>query len=235
MNQRLNSFDQPIGPEVDGWSRRPLPPITPMVGQYCRLEKLDADKHAAELYAAFAQAPDWRDWTYLPRGPFDTAADYAAYAHEAARSADPFHYAIIDAGTGKPLGTAAHMRIDPDNGVIEVGAITYAPALKRGKAGTEAMFLMMRRAFDELGYRRYEWKCDHLHAGSRRAAERYGFRFEGIFRQAIIYKGRSRDTAWYSITDREWPLIARAFGQWLSPDNFDADGIQRRPLAGFRP
>jgi RimJ/RimL family protein N-acetyltransferase len=206
-----------------------------MVGQYCRLEKLDTDKHAHELYAAFSQASDGRDWTYLPRGPYETLADYTAYARRAEASADPFHYAIIDAATGKALGAASYMRIDPDNGVIEVGGITYAPALKRGRAGTEAMFLMMRRAFDELGYRRYEWKCDHLHAGSRRAAERYGFRFEGIFRQAVIYKGRSRDTAWYSITDQEWPAISRAFEDWLSPDNFDVGGVQRQTLASFRP
>jgi RimJ/RimL family protein N-acetyltransferase len=150
------------------------------------------------------------------------------------QSSDPLHHAVIDAATAKPAGTAALMRIDPDNGVIEVGAIIYSRRLQRSRAGTEAMFLLMRRAFDQLGYRRYEWKCDSLNAPSRRAAERYGFRFEGIFRQAWVYKGRNRDTAWLSITDREWPAIRRAFEQWLSPENFDPEGRQRRSLSALR-
>ena len=231
---RVNSFGQPIGDAVDGWTTRPLPPHTPMQGRYCRLELLDADRHGAELYAEYAKAPDWRDWTYLPRGPFDTADAYIAWAREAAALNDPLEFVIIDQVTGKALGTAAHMRIDPANGVIEVGGIVYSPALKRTPAATEAIYLFMRRAFDELGYRRHEWKCDALHAGSRRAAERYGYSFEGIFRQAIIYNGRSRDTAWYAVTDKEWPAIRAAFESWLAPGNFDAQGLQRRTLASFR-
>ena len=144
-----------------------------------------------------------------------------------------FH-AIIDRETGKAVGVASFMRMDPANGVIEVGHIHYAPVMRRTPAGTEAMFLMMRRAFDELGYRRYEWKCDSLNAPSRRAAERYGFTFEGIFRQAVIYKKRNRDTAWFAIIDRDWPAIKRAFEQWLDPANFDASGRQKRQLADFR-
>jgi len=137
---------------------------------------------------------------------------------------------VIDAATGRPLGLASYLRIEPAVGVIEVGHIHYAPALQRSVAATEAMALMMCRVFDELGYRRYEWKCDALNAPSRRAAERLGFRFEGVFRQATITKGRNRDTAWYAIIDRDWPDIRTAFERWLDPANFDGDGRQRRRL-----
>jgi RimJ/RimL family protein N-acetyltransferase len=198
------------------------------------VEKLDADRHAADLFAAFAEAPDSRDWTYLSVGPFADAATYADYVREASAKQDPLHHAIIERASNKPLGTAALMRIDPRNGVIEIGTIAYAPRLQRSRAGTEAMFLLMTRVFDELGYRRYEWKCDALNAPSRRAAERYGFRFEGIFRQAVITKGRTRDTAWFSITDQEWPAVRQGFERWLSPENFDAQGRQRHPLAALR-
>lgn len=227
-----NEFGQPIGEPIPGWTPRPRPPHGPMEGRYCRLEKLDPDRHAAPLFAAYREAPDWRDWTYLPRGPFDAAESYTTWAREQAAQNDPLHFAVVV--DGEPLGTLAHMRVDPANGVIEVGAIMYAPRLQRTRAATEAVYLMMRRAFDELGYRRHEWKCDALHAGSRRAAERCGFRFEGIFAQAVVYKGRSRDTAWYAVTDKEWPVLRAAFESWLAPENFSADGRQRRPLASFR-
>ena len=229
---RRNEFGQPIGEAIDGWRARPWPPHAPMQGRYCRLEKLDPDRHAAALYAAYREAPDWRDWTYLPRGPFDTGEDYTAWARENAALNDPLHFTVLV--DGDALGTLAHMRIDPANGVIEVGAIMYAPRLQRTPAATEAVYLMMRRAFDELGYRRHEWKCDALHAGSRRAAERFGFRFEGVFAQAVIYKGRSRDTAWYAVTDKEWPALRAAFESWLAPENFGADGGQKRSLATIR-
>ena len=205
-----------------------------MIGRYCRVEAADPARHGAGLYEAFAEAPDGRDWTYLSA---DWPADldgYLTYLKEATAKADPFHHAILDTATGRPLGTAALMRIDPGNGVIEVGAITYSPRLKRTPAGTEAMYLLMRRAFEELGYRRYEWKCDGLNAASRRAALRYGFRYEGLFRQAVVYKGRSRDTAWFSITDGEWPRVRAGFERWLMPENFDGDGRQRRSLADLR-
>lgn len=229
---RHNQFGQPIGEDVPGWAPRPWPPQTPMQGRYCRLEKLDPDRHGKALYAAYREAPDWRDWTYLPRGPFDTEGAYIAWARENAALNDPWHFTVLV--DGEPVGTLAHMRIDPSNGVIEVGAIMYAPRLQRTPAATEAIYLMMRRAFDELGYRRHEWKCDALHAGSRHAAERYGFRFEGIFAQAIVYKGRSRDTAWYAVTDKEWPVLRAAFETWLAPGNFDAQGRQKQSLASLR-
>jgi len=159
---------------------------------------------------------------------------YADYVRKEGVKSDPLHHAIVDSQSGKPVGTAALMRIDPNNGVIEIGHIVYSSRLKRTRSGTEAMYLFMRRAFDELGYRRYEWKCDSLNGPSRRAAERYGFRFEGIFRQAVVYKGRSRDTAWFSILDDEWPALRTAFEAWLAPENFGEDGTQRRSLSAIR-
>jgi RimJ/RimL family protein N-acetyltransferase len=234
MTVRTNAFGQPVGAEVEGWSERPYPPRIPIAGRYCRLEPLDVERHAADLYEAYAEPPDDRDWTYLfATRPADLAA-YRAYATTAAASRDPLHFAIVDESTGAAVGTAALMRIDPVHGVIEVGGITYSRRLQKTRAGTEAMYLLMRRAFDELGYRRYEWKCDSLNAPSIAAARRYGFQFEGIFRQAIVYKGRTRDTAWFSILDTEWPLVRVAFEAWLADDNFDDAGRQRRSLAEIR-
>jgi RimJ/RimL family protein N-acetyltransferase len=235
---RTNEYGQPIGPPVPAWTERARPSRTPMEGRYCRLEAVDAERHAAELFSAYMGAPDGRDWTYLfVERPADTAA-FRAYLEKAAASNDPLHYTIVEVpegnGKGPAVGTAALMRIEPVHGVIEVGSITYSPRLKQTRSGTEAMFLMMRRAFDELGYRRYEWKCDSFNAPSRAAAKRYGFRYEGIFRQAVVYKGRSRDTAWYSITDLEWPRVHAAFEAWLAPQNFDAAGVQKRSLAAIR-
>jgi len=148
-----------------------------------------------------------------------------------AKADDPLFHTIVDLATGKAVGVATFMRIDRASGVIEVGNINYSPLLQRTPAATEAMFLMMRRVFEELGYRRYEWKCDSLNAPSRAAALRLGFQFEGIFRQAVVYKGRNRDTAWFSIIDSEWPSLKRAYEQWLGPENFDAEGRQKRKLA----
>ncbi len=205
-----------------------------MAGRYCRLEPVNVERHAAELFDAYADAPDGRDWTYLfAERPADSAA-FATYLQAAAASDDPLHFTIVDLANGKAVGTAALMRIEPVHGVIEVGSIAYSPRVKQTRAGTEAMYLMMRRAFDELGYRRYEWKCDSLNAPSRAAAHRLGFTSEGIFRQAIVYKNRNRDTAWYSIVDTEWPRVRGAFEGWLAPENFDAEGRQRRSLADIR-
>ena len=234
MPQEFNIFGQPVGPSLSGWTERPFPPLTPMSGRTCSLEPLNAGRHAADLHAAYAEAQDGRDWTYMFVGPFAGVSDYAGYLRAETAKRDPQHHAIIDTATGKPVGTAALMRIDPPNGVIEVGHITYSPRLKHSRAGTEAMFLLMTRVFDELKYRRYEWKCDSLNAPSRRAAERYGFAYEGTFRQAVIYKGRSRDTAWYAITDRDWPLVRAAFERWLAAENFDPNGAQRMSLSAIR-
>jgi RimJ/RimL family protein N-acetyltransferase len=170
-------------------------------------------------------------WTYMGYGPFARLDTYTAWAESAAASEDPLFHAIVDQATGKAVGVAAYLRVEPGVGVIEVGHIAYSPILQRTPAATEAMYLLMRRVFDELGYRRYEWKCDALNAASRGAAERLGFTFEGIFRQATLYKGRNRDTAWYSVIDREWPQLKAAFEAWLDPSNFDGVGRQRTRLA----
>lgn len=201
-----------------------------MVGRLCRVEKLDPARHIADMHAAFSAAPDGRDWTYLSIDYTDLET-YRTWLTALAAQGDPMPHAIIDGATDKAVGTASLMRIDPPNGVIEVGHILLAPCLQRTPAATEAMFLMMRRVFDELGYRRYEWKCDSLNAPSRAAALRLGFRFEGIFRQAVVYKGRNRDTAWFSIIDSEWPTLKRAYGRWLDPANFDTEGRQRSRLS----
>jgi RimJ/RimL family protein N-acetyltransferase len=236
QEQIKNYFGQPIGRALPGWSARSHPPRTSMRGQYTIVEPLDAAQHARALFAAFMASPDARDWTYLPTEPPVDAQTYQATLAQAQAGDDPLFYTIFDRPGGRPAGIAAFLRIDRTHGVIEVGHINLSPALKQTRAATEAMYLMMRRAFDELGYRRYEWKCDSLNAASRRAALRYGFRFEGVFRNAIVTKGRNRDTAWFSIIDEEWPEQRAAFETWLAADNFDSTGRQRQPLrAAERP
>ena len=231
MSQHTNALGQPIGEPLPGWVARPFPPRTPMEGRFARLEPIDAARHTDELFDAFAESKDGRIWTYIAYGPFATKDALRALLAEREKVEDPMMYAIRDRRLDRALGVATHMRIDPPAGVIEVGGITYGPALQRTPVSTEAMFLMMRRAFDELGYRRYEWKCDALNAPSRAAAKRLGFRFEGVFKQATVYKGRNRDTAWFSIVDSEWPALRDAFTRWLAPDNFDATGGQRVRLS----
>jgi len=230
MADRLNEFGQPIGFPVEGWTARPMPPQTPMVGRWCRVEPLDVEKHAAELHEANLDDPEGRNWTYLTSDPFQELEPYAAWLRKMSAAGDPFFHAIIDARTGKAVGIAAYLRIDAANGVIEVGHINYSPRLQRTAAATEAMFLMMQRAFDELGYRRYEWKCDSLNEPSRAAARRLGFQYEGLFRQALVYKNRNRDSAWFSMLDHEWPALRAEFERWLAPENFDAQGQQRTRL-----
>jgi RimJ/RimL family protein N-acetyltransferase len=175
---------------------------------------------------------DGRTWTYLPYGPFVDTASHRDWVAEAAAGDDPQFHAIVDAASGQALGVASYLRIAPASGSIEVGHIRYAPALQGTVAATEAMYLMMQRVF-ALGYRRYEWKCDALNAPSRRAAQRLGFSFEGVFRQATVYKGRNRDTAWYSVIDREWPALDEVFRRWLAPGNFDGGARQRESLSAL--
>ena len=226
----VNAFGQPIGFAVEGWTPPPRPPRAPMQGRYCQVEPLDVARHAVDLYASNRTATDPRDWTYLAYGPFESIEDYQAWMQRVCLGDDPLFHAIIDSATGKGVGVASYLRIEPASGSIEVGHINFSPLLQRKPAATEAMYLMMQRAF-ELGYRRYEWKCDALNARSRAAAQRYGLSFEGIFRQATVYKGRNRDTAWYAAIDQEWPALQAAFVQWLDPANFDLDGRQRVRLA----
>ncbi len=203
-----------------------------MTGRFCRLELLDRDRHADHLYEANRTDTRGAMWTYLPYGPFDELAAYDRWVREVAAVSDPSFHAVVDLATGRAVGVASYLRIDPASGSIEVGHIAYSPLLQKTPAATEAMYLMMRRAF-ELGYRRYEWKCDALNAGSRAAAQRLGFSYEGVFRQARVNKGRNRDTAWFAAIDSEWPALDRAFRQWLDPANFDEAGRQRVSLASL--
>ena len=234
MTVYFNALEQPIGAPLPDWTDRARPAPVTLNGRYCRLEPLNVQRHGADLLAAHRLDPEGRNWTYLFSGPFDSDADFHAYLENQAASTDTQHYAVIEQATQQVVGTLALMRIDPAHGVIEVGHVTFSPKLQRTPISTEAQFLLMGYVFDQLGYRRYEWKCDSLNAPSRAAAQRLGFTFEGIFRQAVVYKGRSRDTAWFAIIDSKWPTLRAAFAAWLSPDNFDAQGQQRASLAQLR-
>jgi RimJ/RimL family protein N-acetyltransferase len=233
MTDHRNDLGQPIGFPLPQWTARPRPPRTAMEGHFCRVEPIDPARHAADLHAANAFDREGRNWTYLPYGPFARLEDYRLWLDRVSAGDDPLFHAIIERQSERAVGVASFMRIDPTAGVIEVGGINYALPLQRTPAATEAMYLMMRRVFDELGYRRYEWKCDSLNAPSRAAALRLGFRYEGMFRQATVYKARNRDTCWFSILDNEWPPLQRAFEDWLAPDNFDPAGHQRLSLASL--
>jgi RimJ/RimL family protein N-acetyltransferase len=200
----LNNLGQPIGFPLTEWKPPPLPPRETMAGVYCRLEPLRPDRVAAELFSAFSADSTGGIWTYFPYGPFHSLASYRQWMEDECSSDDPLFFAIVRLVDEKPLGVASYLRIAPASGSIEVGHVALAPALQRSNVATEAMYLMMKNAFG-LGYRRYEWKCDALNAASRAAAQRLGLSFEGIFRQATIYKNRNRDTAWYAAIDREWP------------------------------
>ena len=231
MQPRHNEFEQPIGAPVPDWKGAEAPGRAPLTGRYCRIEPVDVERHAADLYDAYSSAADARDWTYLNVGPFDSLAASREHLTRMAASPDPLHHAVIDLATGKAVGTLALMRIDRVNGVIEVGHVTYSPRLKQTRIATEAMFLLMTQVFEVLGYRRFEWKCDSLNAPSRAAALRYGFTFVGIFRQAIVYHQRNRDTAWFSVLDGEWPALRAGYTRWLDAGNFDAQGKQIERLA----
>lgn len=216
-----------IGAEVVGWTPPPSPPRAPMSGRYATLAPLAADAHAAELFKANSASD--AIWDYLPYGPFASAAAYHRWVREVTAADDPLFFAIRNHESGNWEGVASYLRIAPQAGSIEVGHINFSPALQRSRAATEAMFLMMQWAF-EAGYRRYEWKCDARNLASRRAAERLGLSFEGIFRQALVVKGHNRDTAWFAAIDGEWPALKEAFTAWLAPSNFDAEGRQRERL-----
>ena len=216
-----------LGHLVPNWVPPPRPPHHNLEGRYVTLEPL-ALAHVPDLHAA--NSVDDAIWDYLPYGPFETEALYASWVEDAARSPDPRFFAIRPHATGRAQGVASFLRINPDAGSIEVGHINFAAPLQRTVAATEAMFLMMKWAY-EAGYRRYEWKCNALNLGSRRAAERLGFSYEGVFRQALVVKGRNRDTAWFASIDREWPALKLAFETWLAPGNFDPGGQQIRSLS----
>ena len=213
---------------------KPARPLTRVAleGELVRLELVDVARHAGQLFAAQSSAPEL--WEYLPYGPFDSEAAFRVWLTERAATSDPLFYAIIERTSGRALGMASFLRVEPSHGVIEVGHIWYSPVLQRTRLATDAMYVMARHVFDDLGYRRYEWKCNALNEPSRRAAVRLGFTFEGVFRQHMVIKGENRDTAWYSMLDGEWPAAKAAFEAWLRPENFDAEGRQLRSLAELR-
>lgn len=228
-----NELNQPIGFPLADWQGCDHPPRKVLMGQYCRVEPLRAADHASDLFEAFVGPENDSLWTYLPYGPFESFEPYRDWVESIESSVDPLFFAVVDGQSDRAVGVASYLRIEPAVGVIEVGHINFSPRLQKTAAATECMFLMMQYVFDELGYRRYEWKCDALNAGSRAAAQRFGLSFEGVFRQATMYKGRNRDTAWFSILDSEWPAQKQAFEQWLDAANFDADGRQKRRLKEF--
>lgn len=217
-----------FGESLRGWSPPDRPGRSQMQGRFCLLEPLGADRHAALLFDAYAGHD--AVWDYLPYGPFPSAAPYERWVRAVQDQEDPMFFAIYDKDAASWGGVASYLRIAPEAGSIEVGHINLAPRLQATRAATEAMYLMMRWAFD-AGYRRYEWKCDALNIPSRRAAQRLGFSYEGIFRQATVVKGRNRDTAWFAAIDKEWPELQAAFETWLDPRNFDAGGRQRQSLS----
>ena len=229
-----NSFSQPVGFPVPEWKKCQMPTRSMISGSWCRVEVLDAEKHKKDLFNAYLKNHDYSDWTYLQDGPFDSIEEFECWLKQAITGNDPVFYAIIDLKTEKATGICAYLRIQPLVGVIELGKIHFTPLLKKTTMATEAMYLMMRRAFDELCYRRCEWKCDALNAASRKTALRLGFTFEGIFRQALVYKGRNRDTAWYSTLDKNWPKLKKSFEIWLRPENFNSQGEQQKSLSEIR-
>jgi RimJ/RimL family protein N-acetyltransferase len=224
--------DRPIGPPVDVNPARRPERVT-LNGRFVRLVPLDADRHLEDLFACMGGAEHAGLWTYMFDGPFGNRAVFAEAMKKRQASNDPLFFAIVDTRSNRAVGIASYMRIEPSHRVIEIGGIVFSPALQRKAGATEAMYLMARHVFEDLGYRRYEWKCDALNAPSRRAASRLGFTFEGIFRQHMIVKGRNRDTAWFSMVDSEWPARKAAFETWLAADNFDLHGKQKRSLSAL--
>lgn len=216
------------GWHVDGWVQPPRPQHVILQGASVLLEPINPDLHAVDLHRAFV-GHEWL-WDYMPYGPFKTVADYHGWIATSAQGADPFYFALRDRATGLCGGVASYLNIVPAHGSIEVGNICFAPEMQRGRIATEAMFLMMDWAIG-AGYRRYEWKCNALNLPSRRAARRFGFSFEGVFRQHMVIKGRNRDTAWFSVIDKDWPALRAAYLVWLAPDNFDAAGQQKKRLS----
>ena len=226
---RYNDYQQPIGDALPDYRTGETPSIDCLQGRYCRLEKLDAERHGNDLYEVYGPEAPEQSFTYLSLNPVADRAELETLLKRMEESTDPYYLAVIDQD-GRAVGTLALMRINPAHRVIEVGSVTYGERLKRTRAATEVQYLLAQYVFETLHYRRYEWKCDALNEPSRRAAERLGFTYEGTFRQAVVYKGRNRDTAWYSMLDTEWEQRKNRLLQWLDPKNFDAHGQQRTSL-----
>ncbi len=219
--------------DLSAWTPRPRPERRAHEGRFVRLEPLDPARHGDDLFAASIAPGAEERFRWLFESPPEDRGSFQAWLERVAASHDPLYFAIVDRATGRAVGRLTFMRIDTVHGVIETGSIMYGPELARTPGATEAIYLQARHAFDDLGYRRFEWKCNALNAPSRRAADRFGFSFEGIFRQHMVVKGENRDTAWFAMVDRDWPAIKAAFEAWLDPANFDADGRQRASLASL--
>lgn len=232
MNLFKNEFGQLIGYPVNNWKEARFPDGGSLNGKYCKLMPLDIKKHADDLYTSLCEPFEFSDWTYLPQpeNPFENKEAYASYLDEISNGVDPYQYAIIDGFSGKAIGTVALMRIDQSNGVIEIGYVTFSNRLKRTRMATEAIYLLIKYSFESLGCRRVEWKCNNLNEASKKSALRFGFKFEGVFRQAAVVKGHNRDTAWFSMLDHEFNNIKSGFENWLSDSNFSASGEQINPL-----
>ncbi|NGN44258.1 GNAT family N-acetyltransferase [Mesorhizobium sp. CGMCC 1.15528] len=220
--------------DLKNWQPRPRPQREVIEGRYVRLEPLDAARHGDGLFTASSVPDAGERFRWLPEFPPQTRAEFQPWLDRVQASEDPLFFTVIDKASGKIAGRQTLMRIDAANGVIEIGNIYWGPIISRKPAATEAQYLFMKYAFDTLGYRRYEWKCNNANLPSKRAAERFGFQFEGIFRQHLVVKGENRDTAWYSVIDTEWPALKRAYEAWLDPANYDAEGKQKRRLEDFR-
>ncbi|MDZ5454041.1 GNAT family protein [Labrys sp. ZIDIC5] len=217
--------------DLSTWKGVPRPERVVLDGRYARLEPLDPARHGADLlHSAQEPGADGR-FRYLFEGVPGSAADFSAWLDKASSTADPLFFAVVDKASGKAEGRQALMRIDPVHGVIEIGSILWGPAIARTRVATEALYLFARYAFETLGYRRFEWKCHNLNEPSKRAALRFGFTFEGVFRQHMVAKGQNRDTAWFSIIDGEWPRLKAGYEAWLDPANFEADGRQKSKLS----
>ncbi|MEM8690421.1 MAG: GNAT family protein [Pseudomonadota bacterium] len=229
MPTDINSLGQPIGSPLK--VHLPRPPVAPvhLTGRSTKVRPLDAKAHGPDLFSAFSKDAAGKGWTYLPLGPFKNQDTFTDWLTTTQAGTDPIFHAILTP-KGKALGFASYLRINSQDGLVEVGFIHFSPDLQGTIMATEAMYLMMAHVFDDLGYRRYEWKCDALNAPSRAAAARLGFTYEGTFRQATHYKGRNRDTAWFSVIDSEWPARKAEFQRWLNPANFNETGRQRSKL-----
>ena len=226
----VNEYGQMIGESVVGHASGKLPAIDFLEGRYARIEVLSVEKHADDLLAVYGPDSPRDMWTYLFQPPVANLEELMVALKQMIERKDRFCYAIIDKATGKALGTFSLMRIDQNNRVIEVGTVIFSPELRGTRIGTEAQYLLARYVFEELNYRRYEWKCDALNLPSRKSAERLGFVYEGTFRQAVIYKGRTRDTDWLSMIDKDWPQVKARLETWLAPKNFDKNGQQIKSL-----
>lgn len=221
--------------DLSNWTARPAPRLEPVEGRFVRLEPLSADRHGQDLFEASSVPDALERFRYLGELPPKSLDEFRPWLEKAEASRDPLYFAVIDKKSGKVAGRQTYLRTDAANGVTEIGHIYWGPLISQTPATTEALYLFARHVFDDLGYRRFEWKCNNNNEPSKRAALRYGFQFEGIFRKHMIIKGKNRDTAWYAMTDDDWKVARPAFEAWLSPTNFDAQGQQIRMLASLRP